>query len=364
MCERRSCYFTQSTTEESIVHHTPTSLLTHLKSTLESPSRGHAGRDGSGATDSESVTNSAAPDDAFIDERSEKIIPHRAVEFDSYDPFLLEAKRVLRQKCSCEASLAFFFENAFSPSVKSSNLASVDVSNVSHDAYTKRDTYISLANKIALVARFMQKKLGICSGDTVGILSTNSVEVLILHYACALLRTPLLNLNTHLVSHELYHILNDSAAVTVFARESMHGKTLRDALKMQETKSCATKSVVWLPQENMTGAGTSGNPHDMLHLKTKLVTSGSDNHLTNIIQFEWHDEVWYQGWNRSTLKSKNMQVSDFCFSDLSTTIAAVADNPAHVYYTSGTTGAPKGVALSQTIVHKHTVAITLSLIHI
>jgi hypothetical protein len=54
------------------------------------------------------------------------------------DPFLLEAKRVLRQKCSCEATLAFFFENAFSPSVKSSNLASVDVSNVSHDAYTKR----------------------------------------------------------------------------------------------------------------------------------------------------------------------------------------------------------------------------------
>ena len=160
------------------------------------------------------------------------------------------------------------------------------------------------------------------------------------------LRHPLLNLNTHLVSHELYHILNDSAAVTVFARESMHGKTLRDALKCRKQKVVPFKSVVWLPQENMTGAGTSGNPHDMLHLKTKLVTSGSDNHLTNIIQFEWYDEVWYQGWNRSTLKSKNMQVSDFCFSDLSTTIAAVADNPAHVYYTSGTTGAPRGCSLT------------------
>jgi len=132
--------------------------------------------------------------------------------------------------------------------------------------------------------------------------------------------------------------------------------------KCRKQKGCATKSVVWLPQENMTGAGTSGNSHDMLHLKTKLVTSGSDDHLTNIIQFEWHDEVWYQGWNRSTLKSKNMQVLDtFCFSDISTTIAAVADNPAHVYYTSGTTGAPKGVALSQTIVHKHTVAITIEM---
>jgi acyl-CoA synthetase (AMP-forming)/AMP-acid ligase II/3-oxoacyl-(acyl-carrier-protein) synthase len=208
----------------------------------------------------------------------------------------------------------------------------------------------------------MHKKLGICSGDAVGILSTNSVEVLILHYACALLRTTLLNLNTHLVSHELNHILDDSAAVTVFARESIHGKTLRDALTTQETIKCATKSVVWLPEENLTGAGIAGNSHDLIHLTTKLVSSGSIDHLTNIIQFEWHDEVWYQHWNRSTLKSKNMQVSDaIYFSDLSTTIAAVANNPAHVYYTSGTTGAPKGVALSQTIVHKHTVAITVEM---
>ena len=196
----------------------------HSITTPESPTRSCAHGDGTEAADTESDNISKVLDNTFVHGLPGDT-PQCAVEFARYDPFLLEAKRVLRQKGSCEASLAFFFESALSAEI-SSNLASVDACAVSDDMHTKRDTYISLANKAALVARFMHIRLGICSGDLVGILSTNSVEVLILHYACALLRAPLLNLNTHLVSHELKHILDDSAAVTIFARQAVHGKVL------------------------------------------------------------------------------------------------------------------------------------------
>lgn len=334
----------------------------HSITTPESPTRSCAHGDGTEAADTESDNISKVLDNTFVHGLPGDT-PQCAVEFARYDPFLLEAKRVLRQKGSCEASLAFFFESALSAEI-SSNLASVDACDVSDDMHTKRDTYISLANKAALVARFMHIRLGICSGDLVGILSTNSVEVLILHYACALLRAPLLNLNTHLVSHELKHILDDSAAVTIFARQAVHGKTLRDALEAQETEKCPTQSIVWLPEQNLTTSRklSPGSSRSLLRLTTKPVSPGGNDHMPNIVQFEWHDDALHQEIYHSTLKSKKEIASEtICFSDLSDSFEAIANNPAHVYYTSGTTGAPKGVALSQAVVHKHTVAITVEM---
>lgn len=189
--------------------------------------------------------------------------------------------------------------------------------------------------------------------------SANSVEVMVLHFACALLRAPLLNLNTHLVPRELSHILRDSSAKAVFARRHPHGDVLRSVAGNDADPGAvslpAMLSVVWVPDLRPAsvspGAATprGGTDEDVAR---RANVSGLKN-------FEWARDTLHRhafggsGGSSFPLFSENMCSA---FPSVGGGSGGRGSDNAHMYYTSGTTGNPKGVMLTHDVVAKHAVA--------
>ena len=191
--------------------------------------------------------------------------------------------------------------------------AAVEIADDRALADPKVFTYEDLFARATKVASFMRDALKVKPGDVVGVLSANSHEVYILHYACAMTRCVLLNLNTHLVGRELAYITRDSACKVIFARGS-HGDVLREVLDAQ--KSSALDSIVWIDDEDSTLTYPRG-----------------------VRNYDWNlDIVTYDE------RSQALVMQDETLS---------REKNAQLYYTSGTTGNPKGVCLTHDIVRLH-----------
>jgi len=191
--------------------------------------------------------------------------------------------------------------------------AAVEIADDRALAEPKVFTYEDLFARATKVASFMREALNVKPGDVVGVLSANSHEVYVLHYACAMTRCVLLNLNTHLVGRELAYITRDSACKAIFARGS-HGDVLREVLDAQ--KSSALDSIVWIDDDDSTSTYPRG-----------------------VRNYDWNlDVVAYEE------RSRALVMQDETLS---------REKNAQLYYTSGTTGNPKGVCLTHDIVRLH-----------
>jgi len=155
---------------------------------------------------------------------------------------------------------------------------------------------------------------------------------MILHYACASVGACVLNLNTHLVSRELSHVLRDSGAACVFARRDPHAGILSDVLSetttpvreekeppakcRRTTTLLALREIVWVPplSSESAAAATDGRSFPGATLR------------------EWPPK------RRGRPRSESFSVPMVTDDDERET----AGQNAHMYYTSGTTGNPKG----------------------
>lgn len=181
-------------------------------------------------------------------------------------------------------------------------------------ANSGRDTmsYRQLGEQAASVAGFISCTCGVKPGERVGLMLPNSAPVLALHFACAAAGAVVLNLNVHMVARELAHVLTDASPVVIFACPSFAAAVAEAAACLAAADSTAAGGVkvVWVgvppkqPQQHVTVVGT------------------------------WADTL-----SSAPLENGPVTVS--------------ADHPFQMYYTSGTTGAPKGVVLTHAAVMAH-----------
>ncbi|MFC1840806.1 long-chain-fatty-acid--CoA ligase [Thermodesulfobacteriota bacterium] len=147
------------------------------------------------------------------------------------------------------------------------------------------------------------KKTGIGKGDRVGILHRNSHEYLETYFAVARLGAILVPLNIRLSSRELSFILED-AGVKTLVSERMYYPSIEQLTSFQTENS----AVIWTGKENVPLMSGSADYEDMIA--------------------------------NSEGKRIYARVNE--------------EDIAHLYYTSGTTGRPKGVMLSHKNVCFHT----------
>lgn len=165
----------------------------------------------------------------------------------------------------------------------------------------KRFTYKQFAQRVASLAKRL-KELGLKRGSSVAISSPNTHEYMEVYFACAISGIILVPLNYRLASEELVDIIADSDAELFFC----HTEFWKQGFELLP-HSLGLRHVVWIGDK---------------HMRTP------DTHR----QCEQHDY-------------EDLLQKECSFAELDLPHMG-ADDLAQLYYTSGTTGRPKGVMLS------------------
>lgn len=169
----------------------------------------------------------------------------------------------------------------------------------------KRFTYRQFGDRVYRLASFLHSN-GVGMGDRVAILHQNSHEFLESYFAAAQLGAILNPLNFRLSPKELSFILKDSGA-TLLITSNRFGDQVQSLMEMKS----GLNQIIWTGLE-------------------KIPTSVESVRYEEVLRGE------------SAIPPPTPDISD--------------DDVAHLYYTSGTTGRPKGVMLSHRNVYIHALA--------
>ena len=183
-------------------------------------------------------------------------------------------------------------------------------------------TYRMLLQKAVSVADYLSSRCGVAAGTRVALLMRNSEMVMVLHYAIARLRAVVVNINTSVTSAELASQLAASEAQVLVLDQ--------------------------FTNNDMVHEGTNNNHEGPTCLKTIVRVQEGANHSSP----NW--ETCTEFLLAEDLAS-GLPVSDVVESPGEAS-AADSDMRFQMYFTSGTTGLPKLIALTQKAVCEHAVA--------
>ncbi len=153
-------------------------------------------------------------------------------------------------------------------------------------------TYRAVHDRVSSLASFLRER-GVSAGDRISVLDHNSLEFLEVYYAAAGLGAILNPLNVRLTPAEIGAITADAGSRWLVGRRELE----------DHVRGVAVDNVLWIGDE----------------------AAGSYDEVAN-------------------------RPAEFAPADVG------ADDPAHLYYTSGTTGEPKGVVLTHRNVTTHALA--------
>lgn len=190
-------------------------------------------------------------------------------------------------------------------------------------------TYSQLLRHSSRVASWLHSQ-GIQRGDRVAVMLHNCIEAVQLHFAVAALHAIVVNVNTHWVDREISLVLQDCSPQLVF----VHPQYMTTAQAAMESTNLSGA----VPPK-LSGAG----PPSSCSLQTLILVDSAV----------------------STAKPENQPLQK-AYTAYSAIIAGCGSQAGlqrplelshndgyEMYYTSGTTGCPKGVVLSQHIVVQH-----------
>ena len=171
---------------------------------------------------------------------------------------------------------------------------------------SRRMTYAKVAGRVERLSAGLQR-LGLMPQDGISIVAPNCLEFLEIYYAGARLELLVNPINIRLLGSEMAFILNDANSRLVVA----HGDTASEVVRALEAAP-AVEGVIWLSDSAIPVPGR---------------------------------KVWT--YERFLSEAEGRQLPPRPVAD---------DRPAHLYYTSGTTGRPKGVLLTHRNVTTHALA--------
>ena len=190
-----------------------------------------------------------------------------------------------------------------------------------HPGNQQTCTYTQLFRHSSRLATWLHSQ-GIRRGDRIAVMLHNCIEALQLHFAAAALHAIVVNINTHWVDREISLVLQDSASQLLF----VHPQYL-------PTVQAAMESI------NTVGSvpAATCSVDNLILVDSAAMTAKSETQKSQTAYVPYSATIAHSNTNAVLTRPSGLSDKDGY----------------EMYYTSGTTGRPKGVVLTQHMVLQH-----------